>query len=227
MKILVITGGTLNETFLKKFLKNHFFDQTIVVDGALKMVEKLGIPFQSLVGDFDTIDSLILEPYLKKTGLYIEKHKPQKDETDTELAVDLGIKKIKESGSQNGQNEIAILGATGGRLYHLLGNIHLVYRALQEKIVCKLYDEDNCLFMVKGKETLGNEANEYRYVSFLPFTDVATGVTLEGFQYPLQDARLEKGCTLGISNEICGSSSSVTVEQGILIGIFSRDHREE
>lgn len=224
MKILVITGGILNERFLKGFLLTRSFDYTIVVDGALKVVEQMGISFQSLVGDFDTIDPHILKQYMGKAGLYIEKHKPQKDETDTELAVDLAIKKIIENRKENERDEISILGATGGRLDHTLGNIHLVYRALKRDIICKLYDEDNCLFMVKDRVKLCNESKDYRYVSFLPFTDVTEGVTLEGFQYPLQKARLEKGCTLGISNEICSESPFVTVDQGILIGIFSRDH---
>ena len=227
MKVLIITGGTLKKEFLVRFLKAHAFDETIVVDGALDMVSELGISFQSLVGDFDTVKPSVLNPYLEQNGLYVEKHCPQKNETDTELAVNLGAAKIldgrKDPKKDKGEDEIIILGATGGRLDHMLRNIHLVYKALQEGISCCLYDEDNCLFMVEGFKQLGKEAKNYRYVSFLPFTDQAEGVTLEGFLYPLHDAKLEKGSTLGISNEICGDYPSVSVKKGVLVGILSRD----
>lgn len=227
MKILVITGGTLKEEFLKSFLDGHSFDETIVVDGALKMAAGLGISFQSLVGDFDTVTPQELEPFLKRKGLYIERHRPQKNETDTELAVNLAVEKMKHAvrgqKRQDGEDAIAILGATGGRLDHMLGNIHLVYKALMEGVFCQLYDEDNCLFMVNDSRVLGEEAGRYRYVSFLPFTDRAEGVTLEGFLYPLREACLEKGSTLGISNEICWEAPRVSVRKGVLIGILSRD----
>src|SRR3712207_7544180 len=38
-------------------------------------------------------------------------------------------------------------------------------------------------------------------VSVFPFTGPATGVTLEGFGYPLENARLEIGDTLGFRSE--------------------------
>lgn len=227
MKILIITGGTLEKQFLMRFLCSHSFDETIVVDGALETAEELAIPFQSLVGDFDTVNPRVLTSYLEKKGLYIERHRPQKNETDTELAVNLGIAKIKAAeANRDGEHEIAILGATGGRLDHLLGNVHLVYKALKEGISCKLYDEDNCLFMVEGQRVLGEEAKEYRYASFLPFTDGAEGVTLEGFVYPLREAFLEKGSTLGISNEISADRPLVAVRRGVLVGILSLDHSD-
>ena len=227
MKVLVITGGTLKKDFLKQFLSKHAFDHTIVVDGALKTAAEMNLCFQSLVGDFDTIDARILHSYLGKNGLYIEQHKPQKNETDTELAVNLGLETIKKHEKKDETNEIAILGATGGRLDHALGNIHLVYKALKQGISCKLYDEDNCLFMINRHTILTDETKEYHYVSFLPFTDTAEGVTLKGFLYPLENARLEKGCTLGISNEVTEEHPSVSVDSGVLIGILSRDHTEK
>ena len=56
-------------------------------------------------------------------------------------------------------------------------------------------------------------------VSVFPLTDFAAGVTLEGFGYPLEDARLEIGDTLGFHNELTGESARVSVEQGALLVI--------
>ena len=225
MKILIITGGTLNRDFVQEFLTAQSFDEIIVVDGALETASALSIEFQSLVGDFDTVDTSLLEKYLGKQGLYIERHRPQKDETDTELALELALAKMgKEGRIPQKDDAIVILGATGGRLDHMLGNIQLIYRGLKAGIACRLYDEDNCLFMIDDFHQFGEETDSYQYVSFLPFSERAEGVTLDGFAYPLEDAVLEKGSTLGISNEIRRRGAWVSVKKGILIGILSRDH---
>jgi len=60
-------------------------------------------------------------------------------------------------------------------------------------------------------------------VSLLPLTPVVTGITLEGFRYPLTNARLEIGQSLGISNVLEASEGAVTVGDGMLLVMFSRD----
>ena len=44
-------------------------------------------------------------------------------------------------------------------------------------------------------------------------------MTLEGFSYPLEDARLEIGDTLGFHNELVGGAGRVSVEEGSLLVI--------
>src|SRR3712207_8371905 len=46
------------------------------------------------------------------------------------------------------------------------------------------------------------------------FRSPAIGVTLEGFAYPLQDARLEVGDTLGFHNELIGEEGRLSVREG-------------
>ena len=56
-------------------------------------------------------------------------------------------------------------------------------------------------------------------VSIFPLTGPAAGVILEGFSYPLEDARLEIGDTLGFHNELVGGAGRVSVEEGSLLVI--------
>jgi thiamine pyrophosphokinase len=44
-------------------------------------------------------------------------------------------------------------------------------------------------------------------------------VTLEGFAYPLADARLEIGDTLGFHNELIGKTARMSVRSGALLVI--------
>jgi thiamine pyrophosphokinase len=54
-------------------------------------------------------------------------------------------------------------------------------------------------------------------VSAFPLAGQATGVTLEGMAYPLTNATLEPGDTLGFHNELLGGRAKVSVEGGTLL----------
>jgi thiamine pyrophosphokinase len=60
-------------------------------------------------------------------------------------------------------------------------------------------------------------------VSVFPFTGLAIGVTLKGFGYPLENARLEVGDTLGFHNELVGEVGYVSVEEGALLVIHEAE----
>jgi thiamine pyrophosphokinase len=47
----------------------------------------------------------------------------------------------------------------------------------------------------------------------------AEGVTTIGLRFPLHDARLLPGSTLGVSNELDGTTASVSVGAGVVLAI--------
>lgn len=215
MKVLIVLGGTLSDCFFKKMYDNDRADYVIVADGALEVMDRTGLCFHSLVGDFDTVAPELLQKYEHRLGLYVERHIPEKNETDSELALRIALSKQP--------TEIIILGATGGRMDHTIGNIHLMYQCMKQGIPCAIYDEWNKIQLIQNETVLDKKTSYGTYVSFLPFFESAQGVTLKGFRYPLTDANLEKGTTLAISNEIEAESASVVVEKGVLICIESKD----
>lgn len=94
----------------------------IAVDGGLKGAKELGLVPDVIVGDFDSVDPAVLAFYRKMEHIVWEVP-AGKDDTDTELA----LKRAMAMGA----GEIVILGATGGRLDHMIGNIQLLYPCLQ------------------------------------------------------------------------------------------------
>ncbi|MBA3704221.1 MAG: thiamine diphosphokinase, partial [Rubrobacteraceae bacterium] len=54
-------------------------------------------------------------------------------------------------------------------------------------------------------------------VSIFPLSGPAAGVTLEGLEYPLENATLEPGDTLGFHNELIGNEARVSVGKGALL----------
>jgi thiamine pyrophosphokinase len=60
-------------------------------------------------------------------------------------------------------------------------------------------------------------------VSVFPLTGTAEDVTLEGFEYPLEGARIEAGDTLGFHNEMAGGEARVAVGSGALLVIHETE----
>ena len=85
-RCLIVTGGKLDLSFAGPFLKNQSFERIIAVDGGLKAVKELGLEPDVIVGDFDSVDPLVLEYYRSREHIVWDVRRPEKDETDTELA---------------------------------------------------------------------------------------------------------------------------------------------
>lgn len=51
-------------------------------------------------------------------------------------------------------------------------------------------------------------------------------LTLEGFLYPLDHYVMDRGDTIGISNEIAADEAVLTLDQGRLLVVRSRDDGE-
>lgn len=208
----IITGGELSEQFLAAYLDNHPTDIKIVVDGALETTHRLGIQPDFIVGDFDTVNQLLLNYYDKDIIL---RHPPEKDQTDTELAIEtaqkLGCKKIK------------FFGATGSRLDHSLGNIFLLEGLLKQGFEAEIINENNRLYIKNQGFGLKRTEAAGDYVSLLPLTETVENVTLCGFKYPVENLTFYREKTLGISNEITEEEATIEFSKGIFIVVESRD----
>ncbi len=62
-----------------------------------------------------------------------------------------------------------------------------------------------------------------KYISLIPFTTKAIGVTLKGFKYEIENYDLEIGKSLGISNEQIEEKAEIDLKDGILIVIKAKD----
>jgi len=86
-RCLIITGGKLDLSFAGSFLGQETFDKIIAVDAGLEAVKTLGLEPDMIVGDFDTVKPEVLAYYRRMEHIVWDTHQPEKDETDTELAL--------------------------------------------------------------------------------------------------------------------------------------------
>ena len=86
-RCLIITGGTIDLDFAGSFLEHERFDKVIAVDAGLERAAALGLTPDMIVGDFDTVKPEVLEKFRQMEHIVWDVHQPEKDETDTELAL--------------------------------------------------------------------------------------------------------------------------------------------
>lgn len=213
MNTLIITGGKINKNFAKKYLKSNKYDIIIAVDKGLETIDYLKQEPQYILGDFDSVNTKILEKY-KTQNIKIIKLNPEKDLTDTHSAIDLALE-IKST-------EITILGAIGTRLDHTMANIHILKQALDKNIKAKIVNEKNEIELI-NKEIIIKKDDNYKYVSIIPLTTNVTGITIEGMKYIINDYTLSIGDSLGVSNEQIDKEAKISIKTGILVVIKSKD----
>jgi len=214
-KVLVVTGGSISDEFATEWMKEYHAEYTIVADSGMEFMRRIGCMPDMIIGDFDSVKSDTLSFFKEKEGIIWEKLNPVKDDTDTEFAIRQAI--------VLGASEITVLGATGTRIDHVLGNVALLGIGLQENVVIQLVDAHNRIRMIDSSLCIHKDEQFGCYVSLLAYSPVVKHLTLKGFKYPLEDYNLEQFTSLGVSNEIMEEKAEILFEEGVLLVIEARD----
>ena len=213
---LILAGGNLSLPFLENVIKEHAGATIIAADRGLEACMKLQIEPDYVIGDFDSLDEQVKDAFLADRR-NVTKLNPIKDDTDSEAALHLAFEKTK--------GDIFLLGGTGTRLDHVLGNIQSLYLALEKGVDCEILDEHNRIRLIQGEYRIKKAEPYGKYVSMIPFTTDVNGVTLEGLKYPVQDQHftVQGSGGFGVSNEITADEARISLKQGIFIMIESKD----
>ena len=209
-RVVIFAGGELLPEYLNVIDEEDFI---IGADRGAWFLVTNGFTPDIAVGDFDSVSAEALQEIESKSKTTITCDAVNKDLTDSELALDLAMDQQPES--------IMLLGVTGTRIDHTLASIQMMTRALQRQINCYVMDSHNFITLTGSQALVENLG--YTYVSLLPLTPEVTGITLEGFQYPLTDATLKLGQSLAVSNKLIASTGTVSIRSGLLLIIQSKD----
>ncbi len=211
-RVVIVTGGEIETGDLQQI---HSTDWVIGVDGGVVALLNQGIIPQMAVGDFDTAGAGIYSELLQRK-VRVKKLPRAKGLTDTHYAVEQALALKPKT--------IVLLGALGGsRFDHALGNLFLLEKMKLAGVMGVIWSQKSVVRLLVGPEEVNINASSYSYLSLLPITEQVSGVTLTGFLYPLHQATLRRGDTLGISNEITGPRGKIAVKKGKLLVIESKD----
>ncbi|MEK9143426.1 MAG: thiamine diphosphokinase [Patescibacteria group bacterium] len=202
----IVGGGKLLKRFLAEIVKSNYI---IGVDrGAYWLIGNSVIP-NIVIGDFDSVNAREFQ-MIKHKVKRVKEYPKKKNFTDMELAVDHAISLHPK--------EVIIYGSIGSRLDHTIGNIQLLERLHDVGVI---RDRNNEVRIISGRTTVRKDAR-YQYISLLPITETIE-VSLIGFLYDVSHARIRRGQTLGISNEIREDEATINIHSGKALVIWSRD----
>ena len=204
LAVLVAAGQQPTKEFAMRFFEQA--DLKIAVDGGLFLFEECRILPDLLLGDMDSVDSSLLKRYAdQEIPLYCVP--PEKNETDGMLALDTAIKR--------GADRIVFLGATGGRIDHLLSNLMLLKRAYRQNVRLLICDERQEITLEKDDFKIMGTAGQT--VSLIPMDESVCVTAYEGLYYPLDSLVLTNDQPRGVSNVLTGSCARLKSEGYVLV----------
>lgn len=186
----------------------------IAADGGAKHCLSLGFSPQVVIGDFDSLTREELVT-LESTGAALIKHETSKNETDLELALDFAV--------ENGATEIILFGLLGGRWDMSISNIMLLTTPRFEHVNFYILNGTDELYILRGGKELCFQGNPGDHVSVIPLTPLATGISYQGLNWPLQNESLEFGAQRGLSNHMIDDEARIVLDCGVLLVIIQRN----
>ncbi len=211
--ILLWSGGSLDKRWIKSWLSEESFDYCIAADSGAEHALEAGMYVDCLMGDLDSIDEHILEEYEDSIG-HIVRFNPEKDDTDTGLAIEKAI-------SMN-PDRVVIVGATGSRVDHVFTSVMSLVNYLDCGVDIYIQDVNNKIYIRDRSFSINKNLQYGDYITFVPISDRVV-VSLKGMKYDLDREEVKRGSRLMQSNEIKLDQAHITIHEGIL-GVFeSRD----
>ena len=210
MRSLVVLAGQINDDEACRIWLETA-DEIICADGGARHVRRIGLKPDLLIGDMDSIDQQDLN-WIQDEDIPIIRHAVRKNETDAELAF---IETIRHQSDQaDDENEIIVLGALGTRAAHVLATQLLAASLAKPNRLFLLTDGATLIWTLVGGQTLAlnpSETDRAWAVSVSAISDTIEGLTYQGLAYPLKDAVLSRGTSLGVSNQLAAGVRQATI----------------
>ncbi|MBE0409329.1 MAG: thiamine diphosphokinase [Anaerolineales bacterium] len=212
MRAVIFVNGTLAKN--RMILDSIQPDDTIIAaDGGTQQCIALGLTPDIIVGDLDS-----LSPGDKKSleakGKEFIVHPRMKDYTDLELAINHAV--------NLGAIDILLIGIMGGRIDQTIANIFLLTRSEWSQVHFSLVTDTEIGRLVRSGENLTIHGKTGDTVSLIPFSPTVEGITTNGLKWSLEEAELELGTTLGISNELSNHTANIQIHNGNLLVVHRR-----
>lgn len=167
-----------------------------------------------LVGDMDSISPAHLADARGRNVEVIE-HSPDKDHTDTELALQLA-RSLK-------YDNIHLVTGGGDRFDHVLSMVHALVAHSEEAMITAHVGE-SFIRIVTPNENVRLSVSIGDTVSLIPLGGNARGVTTAGLRWNLTRASLKAFSSRGVSNIALAQTVTITLRTGVLALVVTPQH---
>lgn len=188
---LILLGGELTVTpRLKRQISGA---RVIAADSGMKHAAALGVEPELWVGDFDSSDAALQSQHPHIPRLAFPEDKAS---TDGDLAI--------EEALQRGATRLVLVGALGGRrsdhaAHHQMKMLALAQRGID---VFLTSGDEEAWPLRQGRQAL--DLPNGTIFSVIAF-ETLKGLSLEGVRWPLDNADVDFGSSLTVSNEVTGA----------------------
>ena len=200
-RVLIVANGEWPGSFNLQHERTTY-DQLVALDGAANRLLDLNLIPDVIVGDLDSITTSVLNQ-CESSGVQIVRI-PSQEKSD----ISKGLQWVQQ---EQPNARIDVIGIEIGRYDHHLAAYSALFECQSSATIllngwtAKRVDSNPTTFQVKPDVI----------ISLIAFGSVQ-GVTLEGCQYPLQNASLTTG-TQGVSNKAIESEIVVSAQSGNLL----------
>jgi thiamine pyrophosphokinase len=186
-------------------------DLIIAADGGTRHALSVGLLPHVVIGDLDSLAEAD-RAQLDRSGVPLIVYPTRKDYTDLELALRYALERHA--------TEIIILSALGGRWDQSLANLMLLTLPELAHVATCIVDHHLSIQVIRDRAEITGRAGDT--LSLIALKGDAHGVTIEGCEYPLHEATLPFGATLGISNVLSQTTAKITVKQGQILALHAQ-----
>jgi thiamine pyrophosphokinase len=180
----------------------------IGADAGVEHALAVGRRVDLIVGDLDSVKPGVLAQ-VEEAGARVERHPTAKDATDLDLALRAAVRL--------GARRVTVVGGHGGRIDHFAANLLLLAAPELEGVDVDAWVGHAHVTVVRRTARIDGRPGEL--VTLLAVGGPAYGVTTIGLRFPLHDAPLLPASTLGVSNELDGTTASVSIRAGVVLAI--------
>lgn len=211
-KCIIVSSGIINDY---SFYRAHICpdDYIICADGGIRHLLSMNVIPDLWIGDFDSCRfNDIVNDHAELKSVETVTLNTDKDVTDTHYACIEAIKR--------GYRQVILWGACGGRIDHMISNIHLLEFFADNDVNALIQDERNTLSLCRDNVKI---IKSRKYISLLPLDKSVSISNSKGLKYPVKNYKLSRENSIGVSNEIIDEYAIISVESGSVLIVESDD----
>ena len=214
---LILTGGPFPDSVISRLVdelpaRTRETDLVVAADGGALVARRLGLPVDLLVGDLDSADDQSIND-----AADVRRHPVDKNETDLELALGTALARVIRS--------VTVVVTLSGRIDHALGNLQIATSNRWGSMQIDLRVDSALGWVVRDSLRITGRVGDT--VGLLAIGEPSTGLTTTGLAWPLDDAILEPGTGLGLSNRMTAETAEIRMSSGVLLVLKDRPDRPD
>lgn len=208
---LIFIGGDSPHENALAYVNSDTEALIIAADSGWEHARAAGVIPHILIGDMDSISPAHLAD-ARARDITIYEHHPDKDHTDTELALRLAESLHYDT--------IHVIAGGGDRFDHTLSMIHSLV-AHTDNATITAHIGQSFVRIVTPRTTTTVTTTEGDTISLIPLGGHAKGVTTTGLKWNLTRSTLKAFASRGVSNVATNSTVTIALRTGVLAAIIT------